>query len=313
MTGTSGKVAVVIPCYRAAGHLDSMLARLVPALERLERPYQLVLIDDGSPDSTWAVLEKARAQYGPALTCVRLASNIGQHPAILAAFSFLAPDAEIVVTMDDDLQHPPEAIGSLLQGLDASTDLVIAAYDRKQHDGWRNASGGLVDRALRVIYTLPRDFQLTSFRAFRRYVADHAASVKTNYPYVTAALLSATTRCKNVPVTHAPRASGSSGYNFVRSLRLAMNLYFTYSSYPLYIVLGLAVFSFGLTLALGSWVVLSVLSDGSRVPGWASLMAVVSFSNSIILMCMSVFGVYVSRFHRELTGVSGRYRVSETL
>lgn len=313
MTIAPSKLAVVVPCFRAEAHLERFLDRLIPSLDGLSSPSEVILVDDGSPDDTWGAMETAYEKYGERLRCIRLASNVGQHAALTVGLGAVSPDAEIVITMDDDLQHPPESIPELVSAVEAGADLVIASYDEKQHDGLRNAGGSVIDWTLRSIYRLPKHFQLTSFRAFRKYLADQVASAETHFPYVTAMLLSATTRVRNVPVSHAPRIDGQSGYGVLKSIRLAANLYFTYSKYPLYLVLGLAGFSFLLTLGLGMWVSIGALRGNWTVPGWASLMAVVSFGNSITLACMSIFGVYVSRFHRERSGVSHTQRISKTL
>jgi glycosyltransferase involved in cell wall biosynthesis len=312
MTMSARKVAVVMPCYCAAGHLDVTLARLASALDAIG-PHQIVLVDDGSSDGTWSAVARARERYGPRITGVRLASNQGQHRALLIGMSFLAPDVAYVVTMDDDLQHPPESICNLVARLDADTDLVIAAYGPKQQPAWRSVGARFVDDALRRIYRAPKSFQFTSFRAFKRHVADHAAGLQASHPYVTAALLSATSRRANVVVRHAARISGRSGYSFFKSVRLAANLYFTYSKYPFYLILALAAFTFVLTTALGAWVVVSALLGYAAVPGWASLMAIVSLGNSIVLACLCVFGVYISRFYRERAGFDGKHMVSATL
>lgn len=306
------RTSVVIPCYRSGDALSLLVDGLVDVL-RPRGQFEIILVEDGSPDDTWARVSAIKQAHGGEVRALRLARNVGQHVALVSGFAHLAPTSEIVVTMDDDGQHPPEEMLKLLDALDDSADLVIAGYERKEHETWRNSAGGVVDGALRSIYGLPRNFELTSLRAFRRYLADNAIEMRTDYPYVTAMLLGGTTRRRNVKVRHQMRAEGRSGYTFLKSLRLALNLYFTYSNFPLYAVVGIAVLSFALTSVIGAIVGISALLDPQRLQGWASIIVAISFGNSITLACLVVFGVYVSRFHRTVSGINAKYRVADEL
>lgn len=305
-------ISIVIPCFRSTGQLDALVDGLIDVIPA-RGPIEILLIDDGSPDDTWERIVAIKERHPAHVRGLRLARNVGQHRALVSGFAAIAPSSQIVVTMDDDGQHQPVELLKVLDGLDVSTDIVIAGYDAKHHEGWRNAGGKIVDGALRRIYGLPRAFELTSLRAFRRYLADNAVEMRTDYPYITAMLLSGTSRRRNVKVRHHVRKDGRSGYNFFKSLRLALNLYFTYSSFPLYLVVSIAVLSFALTTLIGAVVAVSALVNPERVQGWASIIAAISFGNSITLACLVVFGVYVSRFHRTISGVGANCRIADEL
>jgi polyisoprenyl-phosphate glycosyltransferase len=305
----AGKISVVVPVYNSATSVRLLIDGLVQVFEPTGRSYEIVLVDDCSPDDAWAVLQRAREDYGPVVKIARLLKNSGQHNAILCGFSLVSGD--IVVTMDDDLQNPPEEVLKLVQSIDEGYDLAIGSYTVKQHGALRNASGGFIDSLQRRIFGMPADFQLTSFRAIRRIVVDHVVQMGGVYPYITSMVFSHTSKYTNVPVRHEPRRFGRSNYNFKRSLKLSANLILSYSSYPLYFVAGLCFLALLFSVVFGSTVLFQALVAGTSVPGWASTIVIVSFFNALVLCCLLIFGIYLSRMNQQLTRRRVNYTIQE--
>lgn len=299
-------ISVVIPAYRSRDSLPLLVDRLESILSALERDFEVIIVDDSSPDDTWDTLHALKKNH-TCLKIVRLLRNSGQHNALLCGFSLARGD--IIVTMDDDLQNPPEEIPKLIAAIDAGYDLAIGSYDSKKHSIGRNLGGRLVDDVLRRIFGLPSDFQLTSFRAARKIVVDNVIAMGGVFPYVTAMLLSHTSRYINVPVHHDTRRFGRSNYNLKRSLLLAFNLLLSYSSYPLYFVIALCVGALGLSAGLSLWVIWKAFVDGSAVPGWASTITAISFFNGLILLALVTHSLYLSRLNQQIT----RSRVGFTI
>lgn len=302
-------VSIVIPCYRCAESIEGLVARLLAVSAGLRRDFEIVLVDDRSPDETWSVLQRLKAQHGRPLKIVRLLKNSGQHNALLCGLHMST--GEVVVTMDDDLQNPPEEIPKLVAALDSGYDLAIGAYPRKEHSATRNAGGELIDRVLRGIFALPPDFQLTSFRAARRPVVDNVCRMSGVFPYLTAMLLSHASNQVNVEVRHDPRRHGQSNYNLRRSLALAANLILNYSSWPLHLVGALCLAAFCFSLGFGAWVFVRALLDDTSVPGWASTVVIISFFNALTLLCLYVFGLYLSRLNLQITRTATHFTISE--
>lgn len=306
----SGPVAVIIPCYRSAATLPPLVEGVLAVLDGQSC---VMLVEDASPDGglTWRAIEALHARHGTRVKAIRLARNVGQHSALLCGMHALPPAITHVVTMDDDGQHRPEDIARLLAPLDGEADLVIGAYDEKRHDGLRNLGGGLVDGTLRRLFGLPRDFRLTSFRAMRRFVADHAVEEAGGYTYLTAALLGATHRRVNVPVRHEPRREGRSGYTLTRSLGLVGNLIFTHSRVPFLATVAICGASFavtGFSLLYVLW--LRVTTDGV-IPGWASLMLMMGVQSTMLMAALATILLYVARSHRLLAGTRTRWRIAD--
>src|SRR5437867_3422015 len=140
-------ISVVIPVYRSSESLPILIPRLVAEFKRMNKKGEIVLVDDASPDNSWAVLKELKNVHGKALKIARLLTNKGQHNALLCGLSLAK--GNVIVTMDDDLQNPPEEIPRLLAGIEQGYDLVIGAYDSKKHSPLRNAGGNFIDWIIR--------------------------------------------------------------------------------------------------------------------------------------------------------------------
>lgn len=275
---------------------------------------ECILVDDASPDEagTWEAIQRMGLEYPHVVRGFRLARNVGQHSALLCGMSLISTATATVVTMDDDLQQLPEDIPQMLKAIDGGADLVVGAYPQKKHAAWRNVAGGMVDRTLRMLFSLPAEFQLTSFRAFRRYAAEEAVESGGRYSYITASLLSVTRHRVNVPVQHQQRRQGRSGYTLLRSIELALNLYLTYSRIPLYLIFSLFMVSVGATLAILGWT-LYRYSVTSQIPmGWTSQMVMIGLSCTLNLIATAVVAIFVTRSHRLALIPQARWRVAES-
>lgn len=303
------QISVVVPVYNSADSLETLVNRLLPALEQLGRSFEIIFVEDCGPDRSWEILKQLKARYPRQLRITRLLRNSGQHNAILCGFSLCR--GEVVITMDDDLQNPPEEIPKLVEAIDSGYDLAIGAYDSKKHSVVRNKSGDLIDSVNRQIFGLPPDFCLTSFRAIRLPVVKNACQMGGVFPYVTSMLLSHTSKYVNVPVRHDPRLTGHSNYNLKRSLLLASNLIFSYSTLPITVVGWLCALAFLFSISFGIMVMVGVMIHGSRVPGWASTMVIVSCFNALILLCLFIFGLYLSRLNQQVSRTRVSFTISE--
>lgn len=299
-------ITVVVPTFHSVRSLPILVERLEKVLIQMRCSYEVVIVDDCSTDGTWLVLNDLKKNRSW-LKIIRLLRNSGQHNALLCGFSIAKGD--VIITMDDDLQNPPEEMPKLISKINEGYDLVIGSYQFKRHEKIRNLAGALIDYLQRRIFGLPKDFQLTSFRAVKRQVITNLVAMNVSFPYITSMLLSQTSSCINVSVRHEPRSFGRSNYNFSRSLRLAFNLLLNYSSYPLYFVVTLSLIALSATFGVGAWVLLTAFAEYSSVPGWASTIIAISFFNGLILLALVVQSLYLSRIAQQLS----RSRVGFTI
>jgi undecaprenyl-phosphate 4-deoxy-4-formamido-L-arabinose transferase len=287
-------LSVVIPVYRSAPMLEELTGRLVQVLDATGLSYEIVFVDDGSPDGSWQVLQAVRERHPDRIVAVQLMRNYGQHNALMCGFRHTR--GEYVVTMDDDLQNPPEEIPKLIEAITANDlDLVYGSYGDKKHNPWRNLSSWVVNAFYRRVFR--SSVTVTSFRIIRRCLLESIFSYTLNFTFVDGLLAWNTQRMGEVPVEHLPRAQGRSGYSLARLTLLALNLFTNFSLLPLQLVsvLGVLAAAGGLCLA-GVYLVLYLLHQ-IVVPGYASTIIAVLVMGGVQLLSLGIMGEYLGRLH----------------
>jgi glycosyltransferase involved in cell wall biosynthesis len=299
--------SVVIPVYNSEELLPKTVERTVAFFEGHDLDYEIILVDDGSRDGSWQkVLESSRDNSH--VVGVRLLKNSGQHSAICCGIRHARGD--LVITMDDDLQNPPEEILHLIEKIEEGYDVVFARFAVKRHPLLRRLGSRVVNHLNTRIFAKPREITLTNFRIFTREVADRLARYRTVYPYIPGMLLMMSSRVANVETQHHSRPVGSSNYGLVAISKLVAALLFNYSSFPLKLLttvgFGISALSFG----VGAFYLLKSLLVGSRVTGWPTLTVLLSFLNGFIIVMLGVIGEYVSRVINHLS-VESSYQVRD--
>lgn len=293
------KISVVIPCYRSAGTLAPLIAELSRALGELVAKgqisdYEALLVVDGSPDNT-ADIARELANVFPNLTVLELQRNFGQHNALLAGIR--EATGEIIVTMDDDLQHPPEEISKLISPLIAGhSDLVYGVPEKEEHGFVRSFASRTVKRGLKLTGVSNAEW-VGAFRAFNINLRNGFSDV--NEPTVNLdVLLSWTTiRVSAVKVGMNLRQQGGSGYNFVKLIRHTLNMVTGYGVAPLKFatLLGFAVGILGFIILITELV--KYFLGENVVAGFTTTIALVSVFSGAQLITIGLIGEYLGRMH----------------
>lgn len=304
------RISIVIPVYNASENLTELQTEILKCAKDNGFYIETIYVDDCSRDNSWEILSALKKKYPDAVKIVRLAMNSGQHNAILCGFDQIAEDIDFVLTMDDDLQHPPSEIPKLISKLEEGFDYVVAEYDSKKHKASRNLCSKMVNWLIRKNYNLPKDFNFTSFQGVKRDVLPGVVRMTGTFPYITCMLLSNSGSYAKVKVHHESRKHGESNYNFSRSIRLFFNLFFNYTSYPLWIVGLVCLFTLVLTFGLMTYVFCLWAFRGTA-PGWASTMLLTSFLHSMSLGCIFIFAIFLSRINSQISNSKIKYRVAE--
>lgn len=293
MPGLSG-ISVVVPVYNGEATLTELVARLETVLHGISARFETVLVNDGSRDHTWDLICKLSEQYDW-VRGINLMRNYGQHNALLCGIRAAAYDT--IVTMDDDLQHPPEELPKLLHKLAEGYDVVYGQPEKEQHGFWRDAASRVTKLALQSVMGAEVARNVSAFRAFRAQVCDAFASYRSPFVSIDVLLSWGTTQFASVAVTHDPRRGGVSNYTFRKLLIHALNLITGFSVLPLQMasLMGFVLTLFGLGLLV--YIVGRYLVQGSTVPGFSFLASIVSIFSGAQLFALGIIGEYLARVH----------------
>src|SRR5262245_23689081 len=217
--------SVVIPVFNSEEIVGETIRRTVAFFEGEHLSYEIILVNDASSDGSWEVLREAAARY-PHVRVVNLLRNYGQHNANLCGLR--RSKGDYVVTMDDDLQNPPEEIIHLIDEAMQGADAVFGEFRHKQASRHRRLGSIAIGLMNRRIFGQPPDLVVSNFRLLRRDVVDRICASRSAYPYITGQALLYSNRPANARVEHSPRPAGKSNYNPVRIARLVLRILFSY-------------------------------------------------------------------------------------
>jgi glycosyltransferase involved in cell wall biosynthesis len=299
--------SVVIPVYRSAATLPALLQRLDAFFAARPVAHEIIFVNDGSPDESWDVLRRLQAGRRD-VVIIDLMRNCGQHSAVLCGFAHARGD--FVITMDDDLQNPPEEMAHLMRKIDEGYDVVFGAFHQKQHGRIRRLGTVVVDWLNRKLFHKPRNLTLTNFRILRHEVVEAVRESRSSFPYIPGLVLMNAKSFANVPVEHHPRQHGQSNYGAKEILQLVWRIVFNYSAFPLRLLCGIGVVMALASFLIGGFYLAKNMVAGVRVPGWTTLVVLLSFYQGLTLVIFAAIGEYVVRIVNDVSGPRA-YRVRE--
>jgi len=303
------KYSIIIPVFNSENILDKTIEQTVEFLESNQFNYEILLVNDKSSDNSWQVCKSLVLKY-PHVKAFDLLKNYGQHSAVLCGINNASGD--YIITMDDDLQNPPEELIHLINKINEGYDAVFAKFKVKQHSFTRRIGSKIVNRLNEKIFQKPPDIVLTNFRIISKKVADRIRAYKTFYPYIPGLILMFSSTIANVETEHAPRHTGVSNYGLGKILKLMARLLFNYSSYPLKVLTMIGFSISMLSFAAGTYYVIKFLFIGVKVPGWTTMVVLLSFLNGFMIIMMGVMGEYLGRIMNQLS-VAQAYQIKEKI
>jgi len=300
--------SVVIPVFNSEPIVATTIDRTVAFFESHGFSYEVILVNDGSTDGSWDVLQRAPARY-PHVRVINLLRNYGQHNANLCGLRRATGD--YVITMDDDLQNPPEEIIHLIEKAMTGPDVVFGQFRHKAAPSTRTIGSKVIGLLNRRIFAQPPDLVVSNFRILRRDVVDRICNSRSAYPYITGQALLYSSKPANVEVEHAPRQAGKSTYSPIRLAKLVLRILFSYSLFPLRLSAAIGFVIAVLSFAIGTAFAVHHLLGNSRVEGVTTIIVLLSFLNGIIIMMLSMLGEYVLRTLRQVTETESYHVLEE--
>ena len=304
------EISVVIPVYNEEDNLRELGERLIRTLTGLGRTFEIICVDDGSSDRSWQVLSELNERYPGAIRALQFNRNFGQHQAIFAGFQ--AARGQIMVTLDADLQNPPEEIPRLVAKLEEGYDTVGGWRENRQDSFFRKFPSMLVNYVMsRVTGVKLRDYGCM-LRAYRREVVDSINRCQETSTFIPALANLFSRRVAEIPVGHAERERGQSKYSLIKLLRLNVDLMTGFSNLPIHLVgvMGVAIAVLG--LLFGFLLFIRRIFVGPEVEGVFTLFAILFVFVGLNTLGLALIGEYVGRIYREVRG-RPRYVIRRTL
>jgi len=292
-------ISAVIPVYNGEHTIRCLVNRLEAVLSSMAVGSEVILVDDGSTDRSWFIIQDLAAEFDN-IVGICLMKNYGQHNALLCGIEHANKD--IVVTLDDDLQHPPEEIDKLIEKLLEGHDVVYGFPIEEPHGFRRALASRIFKGTLSVIMRRGITRKVSAFRAFRREVVRAFTGYRGPYVSVDVLLSWGTTRFAGVPVVHNPRTVGKSNYGFLSLSRHAFDMITGFSAFPLIAVgiLGILLTLFGICLLI--YVLLMYWIHGRAVPGFTFVVSSIIVFAGAQLVCLGVIGIYLGRMYYRSIG-----------
>ncbi|MBB4172083.1 glycosyltransferase family 2 protein [Rhizobium sp. BK538] len=292
-------VSIVVPVYNGSETIGVLRDQIDAVLSNTNfaNSYEVVFVNDRGPVDAWPAI-CSLAERHPEVVGINLRRNFGQHNATMAGIAHAR--GEVIVIMDEDLQHPPAAIEALVDAVRRGADVCYTRYHNRQHATWKKWGSSFNDFMAGLLLKKPRGLYLSSFKAIHRDVAKDILRYTGPYPYIDGLLLATTSSIEAIDIDHQPRLAGESSYNLKRLVSLWLKMATGSSVYPLRIAtfVGFLVALLSLLALVG--VVVSRIANPDLEPGWASVIVTILFVGGVQMVFLGIIGEYVGRIYIRL-------------
>ena len=287
-------LSVVIPVFRSQDGLHILYRRLVDVLETVDSAFEIILVEDCGGDRSWNIIQEL-ARADRRVRGLQLARNYGQHNALLCGIR--SARGKTIVTLDDDLQNPPEEIPKLLAKLADGCDVVYGTADQETHGFLRNLASRMTKIALQGAMGADTARKVSAFRAFRTRLREAFNTYRSPTVNIDVLLTWGTSRFASVTVRQDNRVIGTSGYTLRKLINHAINMMTGFSTLPLQMASILGLIFGGLGFIVLAYVLIRYLIEGSSVPGFPFLASMIAIFSGVQLFALGIFGEYLARMH----------------
>ena len=285
--------SVIVPTYNSQNTLEELFLRTQQVFEKLQQSFEMIFVDDYSKDDSWKMVKRLKQAHPDEVVAVKLSKNYGQHSAISCGVALSR--GEYLISIDDDLQIPPEEIEKLIATREQTdADVVYGLYSKKKHSLLRNAGSRILEKIIQYYANSPG--KGSSFKLMKASIAKKVVSLNLNNVYLDEIIGWFTDDIEFVKVQHLPRAHGASGYSSLKLLMMTLNIIVNYTTLPLRMMTyGGMLFSL-VFFVLGIFYIYDKVFNDVQL-GFTSLIVAIFFVASIILLCLGIIGEYIRRLY----------------
>lgn len=287
-------ISFVIPCYRSEKTISDVVEEIKSEVDD-RYDYEMILVNDCSPDGTWRVIQKLCNCYPNRIKAISLSKNFGQASAIMAGLKYALGD--IVICLDDDGQTPIENTIDLINKIKEGYDLVFADYFEKKESPFRLFGSKLNELMMDSLLDKPKNVVVNSFFACTRMVVDEVTNYRGAFPYLPGLMLRSTRNIANIRTIHRNRKEGKSGYTFGKLLALWLSGFTSFSVKPLRIAVFIGVIFSMIGFCFMAVLIIRKILDNNVQLGWTSIVSVMTFFDGLILMVLGLMGEYIGRIY----------------
>ena len=301
-TSSTVDLSVVIPVYNEEKTLKKLIERLMPALDQLGKSYEILFTNDGSRDDSWPILNAIQQQFPDRITLIDFNANYGQHMAIMAGFEHT--QGNIIITMDADLQNPPEEIYKLIEKIDEGFD-VVGGYRANRHENdhiVRRYCSKIMNYIRGKITNITMTDQGCMLRAYTRPIIDLITKTGETSTFIPALAFKLAGNPTEVEVKHEPRVEGQSNYSVYELIRVTLDLFTGFSLFPLHVFSMGGIFISLLSFVLCFYLIIRRLIIGPEADGMFTLFAILFFFIGVCITGIGIVGEYVGRTYQAISG-----------
>ena len=303
-------ISIIIPCYRSEKTIGTVVKKIKEEFAKhTEYEYQIILVNDGSPDNVWEVISHL-CNEDKKVIGVNLSNNFGQASAKLAALDLV--EGEILVYMDDDGQHPESGIFQLVEKIRDGNDVVYAHFPQKKHTGFKKITSVLHRKVAEITGNKPKGIFVSSFTAWSRLCIDAVRKYRSPFPSAGSYLYNVTSKIANVKMEHKDRIEGTSGYTLKKLIALWMTSFTNFSIIPLRFSSFIGAFCAIAGFAFGAFAIIRKFILPEISAGYTSTVAIILFVGGIIMMMLGLIGEYIGRIYMTLSDMP-QYKIREIL
>jgi polyisoprenyl-phosphate glycosyltransferase len=291
--------SIIIPVYNGAETIRDLIARIHRVFLELDKTYELILINDCSKDNSWEVITEIK-NSNCNLHAFNLAFNVGQYTATFCGMEYAR--GNYVITMDDDLQNPPEEIPKLITIINEypNYDCVFGIPNNKKHNIFRNTGSRTIQLLYKKLWALDSSIKVSGFRIFTKEIRDKLLLFDTRSPVMSGLILKITNKIGNVTVHHEKRKIGKSNYSLVKLITATFDNIVNFSTFPLQIIARIGILTSMLSFFIAIYYTIQYFRGVVTQPGYFSIIITISFFSGLILFSIGIIGEYIMRIIKEV-------------